>query len=344
MNVNFNGYHDLGVIDCLKKDRLPVVIYGGGDLGRKVHSKLMENNIFNLLHVDDGASFFSPSKVDTIFEEYNVVAGFGGVYLDLKKFNVFKNRKRLLYFGDLMPVERITEEYYNEQKNRFDEVYESLKDQKSKDSLELFLKCRINGDAAFGSKLVEKPQYFSGDFMKIFEEETFVDCGAYIGDTIRDFLAITEGKYKSIYAFEPDVENFRRLKEMTDGLGLHDVNLVMAGSNDKTTKLRFSGGAGMYSQIDDNGGVAIDTDTIDNIVGNDDCTLIAMDVEGAEMPSLKGAKETISRCRPKLAISVYHKRDDIFVIYDYLKSIHDDYKFYFRMHKALPIDAVLYAI
>lgn len=81
MKINFNGCHDVGVIDCLKKDRLPVVIYGGGDLGRKVHSKLIENDIFNLLHVDDGASFFSPSKVDTIFDEYNVVAGFGGGHI-----------------------------------------------------------------------------------------------------------------------------------------------------------------------------------------------------------------------------------------------------------------------
>ena len=38
---------------------------------------------------------------------------------------------------------------------------------------------------------------------------------------------------------------------------------------------------------------------------------IKLDVEGAEMAALRGAEDTIRRCRPKLAVSVYHHPDDL---------------------------------
>lgn len=45
-----------------------------------------------------------------------------------------------------------------------------------------------------------------------------------------------------------------------------------------------------------------------------------------------------------LFISAYHKREDLFMIYKIIKDISADYKFFFRCHKPLAIDAVLYAI
>ena len=70
-----------------------------------------------------------------------------------------------------------------------------------------------------------------------------------------------------------------------------------------------------------------------------------MDIEGAELPSLKGAENTIRHYKPKLAISVYHKYDDLFTIPKYIKSLNNEYKFYLRAHyKPYFNDLVLYAI
>ena len=69
-----------------------------------------------------------------------------------------------------------------------------------------------------------------------------------------------------------------------------------------------------------------------------------MDIEGFEVPALRGGEQTLIKNRPVLAISAYHKRDDVFSIYRYVTSIVPDYKFYFRCHRPNTTDAVLYGI
>lgn len=72
-----------------------------------------------------------------------------------------------------------------------------------------------------------------------------------------------------------------------------------------------------------------------------------MDVEGSELESLKGAADTIRKNHPKLAICCYHKKEDIIVLYQYIKSFDNDeteYKFYLRHHSNSAYETVLYAI
>ena len=69
-----------------------------------------------------------------------------------------------------------------------------------------------------------------------------------------------------------------------------------------------------------------------------------MDVEGAEYNSLIGARETIVKYKPKLAISVYHRRDDIWRIPMLLLQYNPDYRFYLRIYSFTGNDTVLYAV
>ena len=69
-----------------------------------------------------------------------------------------------------------------------------------------------------------------------------------------------------------------------------------------------------------------------------------MDIEGAELEALKGAEETIKRYRPKLAICVYHKPEDIVEIPKYILNINPDYKLYLRHYSDNAGETVLYAI
>ena len=68
-----------------------------------------------------------------------------------------------------------------------------------------------------------------------------------------------------------------------------------------------------------------------------------MDIEGSELEALKGSSAIIQKDKPKLAICVYHKANDLFAIPEFIKSLRSDYKFYLRNHQMIPEDTVLYA-
>ena len=72
-----------------------------------------------------------------------------------------------------------------------------------------------------------------------------------------------------------------------------------------------------------------------------------MDAEGSELESLEGAKQTIAKNIPKLAICCYHKRDDIVNLYNYINQFENDkyrYSFYLHHHSNSAYETVLYAI
>jgi hypothetical protein len=71
---------------------------------------------------------------------------------------------------------------------------------------------------------------------------------------------------------------------------------------------------------------------------------IKLDVEGAEMSALNGAKETINKYRPTLALSCYHHPDDLWKLSDMISELGLDYQFYLRQHAFNSFDLVLYAI
>ena len=71
---------------------------------------------------------------------------------------------------------------------------------------------------------------------------------------------------------------------------------------------------------------------------------IKMDIEGAEMPALRGAAETIRRFKPKLAISAYHREDDLIAIPAYIRSLNPDYQFYLDYYTIFGDEIVVYAI
>lgn len=76
----------------------------------------------------------------------------------------------------------------------------------------------------------------------------------------------------------------------------------------------------------------------------DKVTFIKMDVEGSELESLKGAKNTILRDKPKLAICIYHKPEDMVTIPLYIKELVPEYKLYVRHHSNSWAETVLYAV
>ena len=61
-----------------------------------------------------------------------------------------------------------------------------------------------------------------------------------------------------------------------------------------------------------------------------------MDIEGSELKALEGAIKTLKRCKPALAISIYHRKEDLITIPQFLKEIYENSHFYLRKHYAEP--------
>lgn len=191
----------------------------------------------------------------------------------------------------------------------------------------------------------EYPQYFEQGIVRCTPDECFVDCGAYIGDSIQafwEYLAHTGvPRFRRIVAFEADPANAARLKESLTGIDNADV--IEKAVADQKGVLHFANRGVSNSRIADDG-IEVPVTTIDEELADENVTFIKMDIEGAELGALRGAEQTIRRCRPKLAICVYHKVEDLVTIPQYIQSLHPDYKLYLRNYEPQSSECVLYAI
>jgi len=77
---------------------------------------------------------------------------------------------------------------------------------------------------------------------------------------------------------------------------------------------------------------------------NSKIDLIKLDIEGYEFEALMGAKNLIQQQKPMLAISIYHRKEDIIEIPILLKSLTPEYTLYLESYSSSSIDTVLYAI
>lgn len=102
--------------------------------------------------------------------------------------------------------------------------------------------------------------------------------------------------------------------------------------------------AGSSSCISNDGEQVVMVDSLDNVLGKKEVSFIKMDVEGAELEALQGAKNLIQRNAPKLAICVYHKLSDIYEIPQLLLEYNPNYIFYLRHYSFEEYETVLYAI
>ena len=187
-------------------------------------------------------------------------------------------------------------------------------------------------------------QYFDKEIMKKSCDEIFIDGGCYDGRNIYQFVRWCDGDYKKIYSFEPDPGNYKLVEKRIKAKPLSGVKLLNKGLWNESTEIKFVDDGTQGARISDNGQTVIQTTTIDETVGDDRVTFSKLDVEGAEYNALLGAEHAITTYRPKLAISVYHKPEDIFEIPELILSMHNDYKFYLRHYQLSPNETILYAV
>lgn len=136
-----------------------------------------------------------------------------------------------------------------------------------------------------------------------------VHAGAFFGD----MLHTLSKSATLVYAFEPVLENFVFAKKNAARLGLDNVVLFNAGLGEETGLLpirttdkqgRFIGGGSTFNtgpRAEQHVYEMAPVLCIDSLPVTD-VALIELDVEGFELPALRGAKATIERDRPVILI------------------------------------------
>jgi len=189
----------------------------------------------------------------------------------------------------------------------------------------------------------ETRQYFKEPFIEYSEDEVIVDGGCYNGQTISNFYDNNKGIAKRIYAFEPDLINYNNCKVYINEKGYDNVQLFNKGLWNESTRLKFNAEHGEGSSVTDSGAEIIYVTSIDEAI-KEDVTFIKLDVEGSELNALIGAKNTIMKNKPKMAICIYHIKSDILEIARYILSLREDYKLYIRHYSFDSLETVLYSI
>ncbi len=210
-------------------------------------------------------------------------------------------------------------------------------------------------------------------FFDFNDREVYVDGGAFNGDTIEGFLRACKGQFKQIHSFEPSASNNQLirsrlnllqdqyLKPLAASIVLHEKGLW-----DINTTLRFNPGqivpnfeasgpvqpqsahlvesnivGHIYERsLEDNVSITVPVTTIDDATDRS-ATFIKLEIEGSELKALHGARQTIEKNRPKIALSLYHKPEDLMTLTEFIAETDMDYRLGFRQHNRLCPDAMV---
>ena len=202
---------------------------------------------------------------------------------------------------------------------------------------------RIISQASIDMKMYQN-QYFDTEIMGQFQSgKLFIDCGSFDGsDSIKFAQHSVDGKASKMYVFEPDPGNFKVCKKNLQEYQYPNVKFFNMAVGNENAESKIFKDEQNISHVNEVTGESVKTIKLDDIV-KEKTGYIKMDLEGDEENALHGAENIIRTQSPMLAVSIYHKRWDIFRIPFLLLQMNPDYTFFLRHYTTSVADTVLYA-
>ncbi|MHA1381638.1 MAG: FkbM family methyltransferase [Candidatus Helarchaeota archaeon] len=240
-------------------------------------------------------------------------------YLDYFRFRIYSGLKLIqvkCHFHDDFVND------FNINRRKYEWIYSLLEDEESRRIFTKIANFRLSNDLKYMRGFVFSPeiQYFE-DFLKLNSEgEVFIDVGSFDGYTCLEFIKRCPN-YDEIHVFEPDPRNFNKVKERLKKF--NNIFYHNYGLSNKAQNLRINS-QGSSSYISFNGDIRIEVKRLDDVLKGP-ITFIKMDIEGWEAFALEGAKQTIIKNHPRLAICVYHRFDDFWRIPKQVMAYWDKY-------------------
>lgn len=186
--------------------------------------------------------------------------------------------------------------------------------------------------------------------------------GAYIGDSTQQLFDIARKRHieiDKVVMFEPNPanikvikNNFRRKNVILINQGLYDCDRELKfelADEDRNENTRVIEGdkedlSTIFHSMEHRAYMSFPVTSLDLVEECEDVTFLKLCVEGSEMRALKGARETIKKRRPKLAVCIYHNNENMVRIIEYIHGLVPEYKLYVRHHTYNTDQTVMYAV
>lgn len=353
-NMLLPGGEDIWTI--LSREERPIAVYGMGNGADKLFLKLAEIGktpvaVFASDEFVRGQSFrgyrvMTLAEVEEAYSDFVVLVSFATRIPEVMEQILALSARHPLYLPD-MPVvgdTYFTRAFMEEHAEDIFRVYARLADDVSKKIFSDVLAYKITGDVSHLEKTCTAPEE---EYALLSEKtiQTAIDGGAYNGDTAAEMMKFLPALSR-IYAVEPDPKTFKRLQKFAadheNVLPIHAALWCEAGD------ARFSSAGNRNSSLIgasyEHKDVSVPLMSVD-MLAKERIDFIKFDLEGAEREALLGSRETILRDRPALAISLYHRSEDLFLLPLLLDEMRSDYRFYIRRRRCFPAwEILLYAV
>ena len=178
------------------------------------------------------------------------------------------------------------------------------------------------------------------------EGDVVIDGGGGMGDTAL-YFADRVGPEGRVLCLEFEPLNLAQLK-----LNL-EANPHLAGRikvveqplwDRPGEELPFDPAFGRTTVTQSEGSRAVTTTTIDELIGGGRVDLVKLDVEGAERRALEGGREAIARCAPKLAVSAYHRLEDLVELPELIAGLGMGYEMFLDHFLPAAEETILFGI
>lgn len=369
--IENNTFHSLNIInntECL-------CIWGAGDFFIRSYERMFKNRNIEISYIVDSKKekhgqkiidnivCISPEKLLELNNPVVIPYLYNG-FDEVCNFCI-KNHIRWIHKShfmlDMQDIDKRQLDWFIKQKSKIMNVYDFLYDEESKKVYSYAISSRIT----YEYKKINYPKIYSGGEyfspnvvgFELKQDEDFLDVGAFNGDTIEKFLNTTNKTFSSIYALEMSKKNFKELKKYIEtkyGSVKHKIEMINCDAWDEKTittcgdesdhsGISCSINKGKRSFLSSEEIEDVQLDMIDNILKDRKISFIKMDIEGAEVKAIKGAKECIRINSPKMAICIYHNLSDYWEVPLAIKNTNPNYNIAVRHHSNDNSGTVCYA-
>jgi FkbM family methyltransferase len=351
----------------------PFVLYGAGNLGRKVLKKLNSIGKQPVAFIDNNAKLWgadiqgvpvmSPSEASRQFEVGTlgvITTIWCGEATDKMSDRIDPIRalgfNRIALFGHLAWKfqEEFLPHYCLDRPSKVIEdaddiraAFDLLSDDESRRLFVDHVDWRLFLDYDLLPLPSEHEIYFNDHYVNQSASEVLYDIGAYSGDSLESFVKSSRGnQFAQIHCFEPSPNNFISLQTYLSSLGglkgkvfAHQLAL---GDSEGTIQVETGNGPASRVGV---GSLSVPMATIDQFSQTHASpTFIKIDIEGFEPQCLRGAEQVIRATAPVIAVCVYHMQAHLWQILLQLHSYYPGYSYSLCPHLADGWDLVLYAV